>query len=48
MYEFWYEYIKSKYDYNVRLCHTDTDTDSFIFHPKTEDFYEDIVNDVQK
>ena len=24
------------------------DTDSFIFHTKTEDFYEDIANDVEK
>ena len=24
------------------------DTDSFIFHVKTEDFYEDIANDVGK
>ena len=24
------------------------DTDSFIIHIKTEDFYEDIVNDVEK
>ena len=24
------------------------DTDSFAFHIKTEDFYEDIINDVEK
>ena len=24
------------------------DTDSFIFHVKTQDFYEDIANDVEK
>ena len=46
MYELWYEYIKPKYDDNVTLCYTDTD--SFIFHAKTEDFYEDIDNDVKK
>ena len=46
MYEFWYEYIKPKYGYNVRLCYRDTD--SFIFHVKTEDFYDDIANDVEK
>ena len=45
-YELWYEYIKPKYDDNVTLCYTDTD--SFIFHAKTEDFYEDIDNDVKK
>ena len=32
MFEFWYEYIKSKYGDNVRLCYTDTD--SFIVHVK--------------
>ena len=32
MFEFWYEYIKSKYGDNVRLCYTDTD--SFILHVK--------------
>ena len=46
MYEFWYEYTKPKYVDNVRLCYTDTD--SFIFHVETEDFYEDIANDVEK
>ena len=46
MYEFWYDYIKPKYDDNVKLCYMDTD--SFIFHVKTEEFYEDIANDVEK
>ena len=46
MYQFWYNYIKPKYADNVRLCYMDTD--SFIFHVKTEDFYEDIANDVRK
>ena len=44
--EFWYDYIKPKYGNNVQLCNTDTD--SFIIHIKTEDFYEDIANDVEK
>ena len=43
MYEFWYDYIKPKYQDNAKLCHMDTD--SFI---KTEDVYEDIANDVEK
>ena len=30
----------------MRLCYTDTD--SFIIHVKTEDFYKDIANDVNK
>ena len=42
MYEFWYEYMKPKYDNNVKLCYMDTD--SFI---KTNDFYEDIASDVE-
>ena len=46
MYEFWYDYIKPKYGDNVKLCNMDTD--SFIMHIKTEDFYEDIANDVEK
>ena len=46
MYEFWYDYMKPKYGDNVKLCYMDTD--SFIRHIKTEDFYEDIANDVEK
>ena len=46
MYEFWYDYIKPKYDGNVKLCYMDTD--SFILHVKTEEFYENIANDVEK
>ena len=46
MYEFWYDYMKPKYGDNVKLCYTDTD--SFIMHIKTEDFYKDIADDVEK
>ena len=46
MYEFWHYYMKPKYDDNVKLCYMDTD--SFIMHIKTEDFYNDIANDVEK
>ena len=46
MYEFWYDYMKPKYGDNVKLCYMDTD--SFIMHVKTEDFYKDIANDVEK
>ena len=45
MYEFWYDYLKPKYDDNVKLCYMDTD--SFIMNIKTNDFYEDIANDVE-
>ena len=46
MYEFWYDYIKPKYGDKAGLCYTDTD--SFIMHIKTDDFYKDINNDVDK
>ena len=46
MYEFWYDYIKPKYSDNVRLCYMDTD--SFVMDIKTDDFYKDISNDVDK
>ena len=46
MHEFWYDYIKSKYGDNARLCYMDTD--SFIMHIKTEDFYKDIAPDVDR
>ena len=45
MYEFWYDYMKPKYGNNVKLCYMDTD--SFIMNIKTNDFYEDIANDVE-
>ena len=38
MYEFWYDYIKPKYQEIARLCYMDTD--SFIISIKTEDVYE--------
>ena len=34
--EFWYDYMKPKYNDNVRLCYMDTD--SFVMHIKTNDF----------
>ena len=46
IYEFWYDYIKPMYGDKARLCYTDTD--SFIIHIKTEDFYKDISNDIDK
>ena len=45
MYEFWYDYMKPKYDNNVKLSYMDTD--SFIMNIKTNDFYKDIANDVE-
>ena len=46
MCEFWYDYSRPKYGYNVKLCYMDTD--SFIIHIKTEDFYKDIADNVEK
>ena len=46
MYKFWYDYFKPKYGDRAKLCYTDTD--SFIIHIITEDFFEDISNDVEK
>ena len=46
MYEFWYDYMKPKYGNNVKLCYMNTD--SFIMNIKTENFYKDIANDVEK
>ena len=44
MYEFWYDYMKPKYNDNVILCYMDTD--SFIMNIKTTDFYKHISDDV--
>ena len=46
MYELWYDHIKPKYQNNAKLCYMDTD--SFIIPIKTEDFYKDIGDDVEK
>ena len=45
MYKFWYDYFKPKYGDRTKLCYTDTD--SFIINIITEDFFEDISNDVE-
>ena len=42
MHEFWYDYMKPKYDDNVNLYYMDTD--SFIMNVRTED----VANDVEK
>ena len=47
MYEFHYDYMKPKYDdENLKLCYMDTD--SLVYEIKTEDFYADIVDDVEE
>ena len=46
MYKFWYDYIKPKYGDRAKLCYADTD--SFVIHILTENFFEDISNDVER
>ena len=46
MYEFWYDYIKPKYQYKAKMCYTNTE--SLVIHIKTEDFYKSIANDIEK
>ena len=51
MYDFWYDYMKPKYQWNWiqnndKLCYMYTD--SFIINIKTQEFYKDIVDDVEK
>ena len=45
MYEFHYDYMVPKYGDRLKLCYMDTD--SLVYDIKTEDFYEDIANDVE-
>ena len=46
MYDFHFNYILPKYGKNQKLLFTDTD--SLCYEIETEDFYEDISNDVEK
>ena len=46
MYEFWCDYVKSKYEDIARLCYMDTD--SFVVNIKTKDFYKDIAENVKE
>ena len=45
MYEFWYDYVKLKYDEKAKLCYMDTN--SFIVYIKVDDIYKDIAEDVE-
>ena len=46
MYEFWYDYLKPKYEDRVKLCYMETD--SFILQIQTDYFFDNINNDVNK
>ena len=45
-YKFCYDYIKPKYEDRAKLCYIDTD--SFIIHIVTEDFFVNISDDVER
>ena len=45
MHDFWYDYVKPRYDKKVKLC--GMDTDSFIVYIKTDDIYKNIAEDVE-
>ena len=45
MYKFHYDYMKPKFK-DLKLCYMDTD--SLIYNIKTEDFYADIVDDMEE
>ena len=43
MYEFWYDYLKEKYNDKIKLIYTDTD--SFVIEVETDDIYKDMYED---
>ena len=45
MYDFWYHYLKPKYNDKAKLCYIDRD--SLVLNIFTEDFFEDINNNVE-
>lgn len=46
MYEYYYDFLKKKYGENVCLAYTDTY--SFVLHVKTDDFYEDMKQNLER
>ena len=46
MYEFWYDYIKPKYQDSTKLCYMVADC--FPIYIKSDDFYEDVADDIEK
>ena len=46
MYEFWYDYVKPKYNDKRKLCYVDRDI--FVINIFTEDIFDEINNDVER
>ena len=46
MYEFWYDYLKSTYCENIKLCYMNIN--SFTVHVEKVDIYKEITKDVEK
>ena len=46
MHEFWYDYVKLKYEEKAILCYLDTE-DNFIVHVKTDYIYKDNAEDFE-
>ena len=46
MYEFHYDYMRSRYGSKFNLCYMDTD--SFVYEIESEDFYGNIAKDLEK
>ena len=46
LYEFYYDYMRPKYDFKVNLCLIDTD--SFVYEIETKSIYRDIAKDVKE
>ena len=46
MYEFWYDYLKPKYNDKAKLCYMDTD--SFALNIFIKNFFENVNNDVER
>lgn len=46
MYEYYYDFLKPKYGSNIELAYTDTD--SFIVQVKTDDFYSDMKENLER
>ena len=46
IYEFWNDYIKPKNQNNATLCYMDTE--NFVVHIKSKNFYKDIADNAEK